>query len=160
MCRSEQEAWDALARVWVEANRLSLHPEKTHLSDCREKGQGFEFRGYRFEAGWRHMRSKSACGSAPGRTRRTRGNSIERVIVDISPTLRGWFGCFEDAHRTTFARLDGFVRRRLRALSRGQEKRPGTGLCLADHRRWNIAFFAECGLFTLVPAPAAASQSR
>jgi len=84
----------------------------------------------------------------------------ERVIADINPTLRGWFGYFKHAHRTTFAALDGFVRRRLRALLRRQEKRPGMGLCLADHRRWNNAFFAERGLFTLVPAHAAASQSR
>ena len=165
MCRSEQEARDALARVraWVEANGLSLHPEKTHLGDCREKGKGFEFLGYRFEAGRRYVRSKSLKALKERlrqRTRRTRGDSIERVIADIDPTLRGWFGYFKHAHWTTFAALDGFVRRRLRALLRRQEKRPGMGLCLADHRRWNNAFFAERGLFTLAPAHAAASQSR
>jgi len=165
MCRSEQEARDALARVrvWVEANGLSLHPEKTHLCDCREKGKGFEFLGYRFEAGRRSVRSKSLKALKERlrqRTRRTRGDPIERVVADIDPTLRGWFGYFKHAHRTTFAALDGFVRRRLRALLRRQEKRPGMGLCLADHRRWNNAFFAERGLFTLVPAHAAASRSR
>jgi len=29
------------------------------VGDCRQPGQGFEFLGYRFEAGERHMRKKS-----------------------------------------------------------------------------------------------------
>ena len=56
--------------------------------------------------------------------------------------------------------MDGFVRRRLRALKRKQEKRPGMGRCLSDHKRWPNAFFAELGLFTLTEAHASASQSR
>ena len=47
LCRSREEADAALAevRVWVEANGLTLHPDKTHVGDCRQKGEGFEFRG-------------------------------------------------------------------------------------------------------------------
>jgi RNA-directed DNA polymerase len=165
MCASEAEAQAALARMraWVEANGLRLHPEKTHLGDCREKGKGFEFLGYRFEAGRRYVRSKSLKALKERlrqRTRRTRGDPIERVIADINPTLRGWFGYFKHAHRATFAAIDGFVRRRLRALLRRQAGRPGMGRCLADNCRWNNAFFAEHGLFALTPAHAAASQSR
>ena len=46
LCRSREEADAALAevRVWVEANGLTLHPDKTHVGDCRQKGEGFEFR--------------------------------------------------------------------------------------------------------------------
>lgn len=165
LCRSEADAQAALAQVraWVEANGLSLHPEKTHLGDCRQKGQGFQFLGYRFEAGRRYVRSKSLNAIKERlrqRTRRTRGDSLVRVIADINPTLRGWFGYFKHARRTTFAALDGFVRRRLRALLRRQEKRPGAGHCAADHRRWSNAFFAKQGLFTLSAAHAAASQPR
>ena len=46
-------------RAWVIANGLTLHPDKTHLGDCREDGQGFEFLGYRFEAGKRWVRTVS-----------------------------------------------------------------------------------------------------
>jgi RNA-directed DNA polymerase len=55
LCRSREEAESALARMraWVNANGLMLHPDKTHVGDCRVEGQGFEFLGYRFEAGQR-----------------------------------------------------------------------------------------------------------
>ena len=61
LCRTRETADAALDEVhaWVEANGLTLHPEKTHVGDCRVPGQGFEFLGYRFEAGRRHVRKKS-----------------------------------------------------------------------------------------------------
>jgi RNA-directed DNA polymerase len=38
LCRSLQEAEAALEEVkaWVEANGLSLSPDKTHVGDCRQ----------------------------------------------------------------------------------------------------------------------------
>ena len=50
LCRNAEQAQAALAEVkaWVEANGLSLNAEKTHVGDCRQEGQGFEFLGYRF----------------------------------------------------------------------------------------------------------------
>ena len=60
-------------------NGLALHPEKTHVGDCRRPGQGFEFLGYRFEAGQRHVRQKSLNkfkDSIREKTRRTRGDSL------------------------------------------------------------------------------------
>ena len=61
LCRSREEAEQALHRVrdWVETNGLTLHPDKTHLGNCMEQGQGFEFLGYRFECGRRWVRKKS-----------------------------------------------------------------------------------------------------
>ena len=154
LCRSREEAEAALAEVrdWVQANGLTLHPDKTHVGDCRVSGQGFEFLGYRFEAGRRWVRKKSLDrlkGKVRDKTRRTRGDSLGRVIGDLNPTLRGWFGYFKHACHTTFAEVDGFVRRRLRALLRKQEKRPDIGCSVADHKRWPNAFFARAGLFAL-----------
>ena len=74
--------------------------------------------------------------------------------------LRGWFGYFKHAHPRTFSELDGFIRRRLRAILRKQEKRPGFGRCRADHQRWPNAFFAQAGLFTLHTAWRPARHSR
>jgi RNA-directed DNA polymerase len=47
LCRSAAEARAALEEVqrWIEAHGLQLHPDKTHLGDCRQPGQGFEFLG-------------------------------------------------------------------------------------------------------------------
>ncbi len=74
--------------------------------------------------------------------------------------LRGWFGYFKHAFRTTFPEVDGFVRRRLRALLRKQEKRPGGGHCPVDHKRWPNAFFAKEGLFALHTAHLMARDPR
>ena len=165
LCRTREEADAALAevRAWVSENGLALHPEKTHVGDCRQPGQGFEFLGYRFEAGRRHVRQKSLNklkDRIREKTRRTRGDSLACAVADLNPLLRGWFGYFKHAHHTTFDKLDGFVRRRLRAVLRKQEKRPGRGVCRADHQRWPNAFFAEAGLFALHTAWLSARQSR
>jgi len=82
------------------------------------------------------------------------------VIADLNPMLRGWFGYFKHAHHTSFPRLDSFIRRRLRAFLRKQEKRPGFGRCKADHQRWTNDFFAQAGLFALHAACLAARGSR
>lgn len=165
LTRSHEEAEAALAMVagWVADNGLTLHPTKTHVGDCRQPGQGFEFLGYRFEAGRRFVRKKSLNklkDSIREKTKRTRGDSLEVVIVDLNRTLRGWFGYFKQAHYRTFDIVDGFVRRRLRALLRKQDKRPGLGICLDDHQRWPNVYFANAGLFALHMAWQSARQSR
>jgi hypothetical protein len=76
----------------------------------------------------------------------------ERMLAALENGVKGgkW------VHQLT----DGFVRRRLRAILRKQEKRPGTGKCRDDHLRWPNTFFAAQGLFTLSTARVLASQSR
>ena len=165
LCRTEEEALAALRQVeaWVAANGLTLHPDKTRVGDSRQPGRGFDFLGYRFEAGRRLVRKKSLKAlrdKVRGKTSRSRGDSLERIITDLNPMLRGWFGYFQHATPALFGVLDGFVRRRLRAILRKQEKRPGIGRCQADHRRWPNAFFAAQGLFTLDAAYEQARHSR
>jgi RNA-directed DNA polymerase len=154
LCRTQDEAQAALRHIeaWVTANGLTLHPDKTRVGDSRQPGQGFEFLGYRFEAGRRLVRKKSLKAlrdKVRSRTIRSRGDSLERIIADLNPVLRGWYGYFKHATPALFGVLDGFVRRRLRAILRKQDKRPGIGRCQADHQQWPNAFFADRGLFTL-----------
>ena len=163
--QSAEQAQMALneVNVWVNANGLTLHPDKTHVGNCLLEGQGFEFLGYRFEAGKRMVRQKSLQGfkdKIREKTRRTRGDSMARIIADLTPTIRGWYGYFKHAGRRVFPRLDGFIRRRLRAILRKQDKRPGLGRCHADHKRWPNAYFAGLGLFTMTEARMSASPSR
>jgi len=165
LCRSREEADAALARMraWVSANGLTLHPDKTHVGDCRVDGEGFEFLGYRFEAGRRLVRKKSLMAlrdKVRARTPRNRGGSIESVIASLNPTLKGWYAYFKQAHRFTFSSIDGFIRRRLRAMLRKQMHRPGQGRCLNDHKRWPNSFFADLGLFAMSAAHQSARQSR
>jgi len=165
LCRSREEAEAALARLraWVSANGLTLHPDKTHVGDCRVAGEGFEFLGYRFEAGRRQVRKKSLMAlrdAVRARTPRNRGGSIESVIASLNPVLKGWYAYFKQAHRYTFSSIDGFIRRRLRAMLRKQKHRPGQGRCLNDHTKWPNAFFADLGLFTMSEAHQLARQPR
>lgn len=165
LCRSQEDAMAALEliRRWVGENGLALHPDKTHVGNCLQEGAGFSFLGYRFEAGCRYVRDKSLRRLKErirNKTRRTRGESLASIVADLNPMLKGWFAYFKHAHEWTFSGLDGQIRRRLRALLRKQEKRPGFGRCLDDHKRWSNAFFAQAGLFAMHTAWLVARQSR
>lgn len=165
LCNNREMADAALAEIrhWVTQNGLRLHPDKTHVGDCRQPGEGFDFLGYRFEAGQRFVRKRSLTrfkDSIREKTRRTRGDSLARIVADLNPMLRGWFGYFKHAHRYTFIKLDKLIRRRLRSLLRKQQKRPGFGRCRADHQRWPNTFFAQAGLFALHAAWLAARHPR
>ena len=165
LCRNMDEAETALSLIqaWIDDNGLELSPEKSHIGSSLQPGHGFEFLGYRFEDGRRYVRAKSLKRFKDKirlKTRRTRGDSIEHIISDLNPTIIGWFGYFKHAHHYTFSSLDGFIRRRLRAVLRKHQKRPGSGRTGRDHRLWPNAFFAERGLFTMREAYLLARQSR
>ena len=165
LCASEAAAGEALRQVtaWVAVNGLTLHPDKTRIGDSRQPGQGVDFLGYRFEAGCRFVRGKSLKAfkdKVRHRTIRSRGDSLGRIIADLNPLLCGWFGYFKHARPRLYRKLDGFIRRRLRAVLRKQERRPSMGRSEADHRRWTNAFFADQGLFTLQAAFEVARHSR
>jgi RNA-directed DNA polymerase len=102
LCRSAEQAQAALdeVRAWVDQNGLKLNGDKTHVGDCLQAGQGFEFLGYRFEVGRRWVRRKSLLALRERirhKTRRTRGDSLACIIADLNPTLRGWFHYFKHA---------------------------------------------------------------
>jgi len=165
LCRTAEEAAAALRQVeaWTTANGLTLHPDKTRIGDCRQPDGGFDFLGYRFEAGRRYVRKKSLQAfkdKLRAKTGRNVGVSMTEVIAGLNPVLRGWFGYFQSATPITFRSLDGFIRRRLRSILRKQEKRPGFGRCRADQQRWPNAYFANLGLLTLQAAYENARHSR
>ena len=166
LCKSREETAAALAeiRAWVAENGLRLHPNKTHVGDSRQYGEGFEFLGYRFEAGRRLVRKKSLDrfkDSIRAKTRRTRGQSLACIIGDLNPLLTGWFRYFKHAHPRTFILLDRSIRRRLRSiLLRQTKKQSGFGLSRATHQLWPTAFFAQAGLLALHTAWLTARHSR
>jgi RNA-directed DNA polymerase len=163
LCRTPEEAADALAvvRDWTAQAGLTLHSVKTRLADART--DGFEFLGYRFEAGQRWPRAKSLTkfkDTIRAKTKRTTGRSLAMVIDTLNPTLRGWFGYFQHSRARTFGTLDGWIRRRLRSLLRKQQKLRGIAdIRGADQTRWPNRFFADHGLFSLQAAYGAVRQS-
>ena len=157
LCRTAEEAETALRQItaWTAANGLTLHPDKTRIGDARQPGQGFDFLGYRFEDGHRFVREKSLKAfkdKVRAKTGRSRGVSMERIVSELNPMLRGWFNYFKHAVPSEFRLLDSFIRRRMRAILRRREKRRGFGLCPDDHKRWPNAYFASLGLFTTTTA--------
>src|SRR6516165_7111194 len=161
LCRSPEEATQALARVqaWTAAAGLTLHPTKTRIVDATK--EAFEFLGYRFEKGKRYPRDKSMQklkDTIRAKTKRTTGLCLRAIIDQLRPTLRGWFEYFKHSYRTTFQDVDGWIRMRLRSILRKRQGRKGRG-CGLDHHRWPNAFFAEQGLYSLKAAHALACQS-
>jgi len=161
LCRTPEEAERALAviRQWVQDNGLVLHPTKTRIVD--ERTDGFDFLGYHFNRGRHWPRTKSIQklkATIRSKTRRTNGRSLEAIITDVNRTLRGWFEYFKHSLKPTFRTVDGYVRGRLRSILRKRTKRRGRARG-ADHQRWPNAFFAECGLISLVTTHATACQS-
>ena len=114
LSKTQKEAKLALEKVkeWVDNVGLTLHPDKTNIGNASIKGQGFEFLGYRFEAGKRFVRNKSLKSfrdKVRAKTKRSRSGSINEIIADLNPMLRGWFEYFKHAYKTTFNSNDGFV---------------------------------------------------
>jgi RNA-directed DNA polymerase len=161
LCRSPEEAARALAVVqrWTAEAGLTLHPDKTKIVDATEAG--FDFLGYRFARGRRSPRPKSLDKfkeAIRAKTRRTSGEGLKAIIARLTPTLRGWFEYFKHSHPTTFPRLDGWIRMRLRSILRKRIGLKGRGRG-SDHHRWPNAFFAGQGLYSLKTAHDLARQS-
>ena len=163
LCRSQDEAEDALGALheWVEAQGLTLHPDKTRIVDAREPG-GFDFLGYHFERGMRWPKRESVKSfrqAIRAKTGRSSGGSMTAIIASINPIIRGWYSYYRHGHWTTYGPLDGYVRGRLRSILRKRMGKKGRGRG-SDHRRWPNAYFDAHGLFTMIAARRAAGYSR
>jgi RNA-directed DNA polymerase len=153
LTRSQKEAEEALSLVqaWVAEHELVLHPGKTHLGNCMVKGEGFEFLGYRFEAGTSWVRRKSIQkfrDRIRELTSRVGGKAIQEVISKLNPVLRGWCNYFKNVTKYTLGTFDSFVRRRLRAIKERQNKKRSFGAGWCNQRIPN-KFFADIGLFNM-----------
>ena len=164
LTRTREEAERLMVAItqWSNKVGLAVHPEKTKLIDYA-RGEGFDFLGYHFCCGFRKPRDKSfkrLKDAIRKKTRRTCGRAMNCIIADLNPVLRGWYGYFKHANQSWLRLVDQTVRRRLRAIYRKQEKRPGQGHTPADHLRWRNSHFANLGLFTLLEAAKLTASNR
>src|SRR5438874_1558570 len=87
-------------------------------------------------------------------TRRHRGVSLEKMIVDLNPFVRGWAGYFGFSQWRELPSLDGWIRRRLRCLvwvqwkTRGQRYRELRRLNVPE-RSASAAIFSPKGPWRL-----------
>lgn len=162
LSRSMEDAERALAEVqsWVTEHGLTLHPTKTRIVDSRV--ESFSFLGYDFrgEKHWPRKKSlQKLKDTLRAKTRRTSGDSLKFIVVNLNQTLRGWFVYFQhSSYSNVFTDIDGWLRGRLRSILRKRHGGKGRGRG-SDHQRWPNRFFADLGLFSLSAACTLARQS-
>ena len=152
LCRTQAEAEPVrdFLRTWTRAAGLILHPTKTRIVEAT--GPGFDFLGWHFREGKKWPGKKSLHkwqDKLRPLTRRTNGWSLTAIIARVNPILRGWHGYFRDSHPSGLRGPDGWLRRRLRAMLRKRERRPGYGRGQADNQKWPNRWFAAQGLWSL-----------
>lgn len=162
LCRDAASAQHVLSLLeqWTGQAGLELHPEKPHLV-AYGTGEGFDFLGYHFKQGkrWPSRKSmKKIRATIRAKTPGTNGHSMAHIIETLNPTLRGWFEYFKHTRSWVLAKLDGYVRMRLRSILRKRIKRSGRGRG-TDHQRWPNAYFAAHGLYALEQAHERTLQS-
>jgi len=148
LCATRQEAEAALAYIKevLEGLKLSLHETKTRLTDFQE---GFDFLGFRFRWYRLGVRSKSVDrlkDKIRTMTQRQQGRNVEAVIADVAAVVRGWaqyFGCGEVT--TLFARLDGWIRMRVRSFRfKRRCRKDNHRLRIRRLRKWGLLSLQEC----------------
>jgi RNA-directed DNA polymerase len=159
LCRSQEEAEAVLEKIreWVEKAGLKLHPDKTRVTDMSLPRNSFDFLGYRFQFSQkgkitRLCRPKSLKKFKDGireKTRRNSGLSMNTIVKQLRPKLRGWYEYFKHVNQNQLRDLDGWVRRRLRSILRRRAKMYGISNNV-DHLRYPNALFEQLGLFSLV----------
>lgn len=156
LCKSPKKAQRALEVVQhllTEDLKLTLHPEKTRLTSFRE---GFEFLGFHLHRRFKKPRAKAVAvfkDKVRHLTRRTRPASLDTVIADLNPVIRGWGTYFRGANWKMIAEeTDAWIRMRLRSFIRKH---------VTVRSRYNalytVRFFQKKGLVSLTsriaPAP-------
>jgi len=156
LARTQEAAEQALqvARGVVESSlHLRLHPEKTRIVDVHETS--FDFLGFTFfwtdpsDTGRPLFGPKSAAierlkDRVRALTRRKRPVSLEMVIQDLAPVIRGWGQYFTLSQNGDYYRLDAWIRERCRAFV---AKRWNRSRRL--DREWTNQRFADLGLPSL-----------
>lgn len=146
---------------------LELHPDKTRIIDLREGRGGFDFLGCHFRARmsgrlweqkrivryylhrWPSQRAmKRLREKVRDRTGRSRvGWSIEWVIDELNPILRGWGNYFRTGNAADkFTQVDRYVVWKLRRLL---VKKRGRNLHAGVAAQWTANWFNDHGLYRL-----------
>ena len=150
LCRSQDQAESALEEVkrFVDESGLTLHPEKTHIVDSREKS--FDFLGYSFRGKLRFPRAKShrkMVDRIRQLTPRKSGQSLESTIAEINRVTVGWFAYFRHCTWNIFDKYDGMLRKRLRRQLLKRHRTNPKRLCRTH--RWPNAYFSGRGFKSL-----------
>jgi len=158
LCRHSGHKVLRRVREFLSRLRLTLNEEKTHVVRVE---RGFDFLGMTFryaETSSQATRLKYNCYRWPRRKAvqslkekirhkigRRYSLSLQEVIREINPILRGWHNYFKVGHgEKVFRRLDRFVQNRLRIFVKRKHSNPGRGV-----RNVSGDLYDRLGLFRL-----------
>jgi len=141
----------ALATATLAPLGLRLHPDKTRIVCLRQGEEGFDFLGFhhRMVESWKKRGrfylqkwpSPRAMASIRAKIREQTarnqvGRSLDRVVSDLNPVLRGWGAYFRYGNSSRkFAAIDGYVHERLAKLASVKFGRHG--------RNWTTRYTGE-----------------
>ncbi len=135
--RAAARIMTSVSRYLTKTLRLVVNEEKSRVVTSDE----FEYLGFSF------VKSRATINVSPQALRkfkrrireitgRSRGISMERRLSELRSYVRGWMGYFGVASQLKlFARLDGWIRRRIRCCYWKQWRRPKTTASQADPPR-------------------------
>ena len=163
LCRTEADAQQALR--WIhrtaQALKLRVHPDKTRIVDLSGGADGFDFLGFhnRLVKSWRTGRyscqrwpSRRAMAGLTAKVKEITAprwrlkESIEVIVAELNPVLRGWCSYFRWGNSSRqFSRIDSYVRERLSLFDSKKHGKHG--------RRWgqvhDAAWYTRLGIFAL-----------
>ena len=126
--RAADRILSSISRYLTETLRLVVNREKSRVRSADEfEYLGFIFVGSRASVNVSPKALKKFKRRVVTITGRSRGVSMERRLGELRRYVRGWMGYFGVASQLKlFARLDGWIRRRVRCCYWKQWKRPKT----------------------------------
>src|SRR5216110_1397399 len=125
--RAGQRVMKSITRFITQKLKLKVNEAKSAVAQPQER----KFLGFSFTAGPEVKRviAPKALERFKHRirevTRRHRGVSLEKMIADLNPFVRGWAGYFGFSQWRELPSLDGWIRRRLRCVAWVQWKTRG-----------------------------------
>jgi group II intron reverse transcriptase/maturase len=154
LCRSRERA--VKARELIEATLaelgLSLNPDKTRIVRLSKGAEGFDFLGFthrmRESRKWRGRwylqmwpcprAIASIRGKIRAKTTRSHSHrSLNDVVADLNPVLRGWGGYFRRGNSSAkFSAVDHFVNQRLAILASRKHGLRGWNWTTRFDHRW------------------------
>jgi group II intron reverse transcriptase/maturase len=164
LCRSEGNAREALRRLSLVMERLELklHPDKTRIVGLWEGRDGFDFLGFHYHKvrSWiykkyylqRWPRAKAMKSirekvrTIVGERRERLNKSLDQVINELNPVLRGWGNYFAAGNSAKcFTAIDSYVKEKLYLFLSKKHNVSGRGWAT----RWASIDFRKEGLYLL-----------
>ena len=139
LCKTKTEAEKALdaVRAYLGEMKLEISPEKTKVCHFSE---GFNFLGFAFKSRSAKIRDKSTekfKNAVRVITKRSH-NLDQETIVKLNRVIRGtvnYFGTKFSTMRTTFFKLDRWIRKRIRCMKHKRISKADNWRCTIRHIR-------------------------